>query len=91
MKMKLGVFVGMGEDDISIDAKFKKLKDNGFSCCQLSTSVDEVETDEKAAEINAAKEKYGIEIVAYWWLSGKRRDRAEAVFRYDGRTDPDFP
>lgn len=66
MKMKLGVFVGMGEDDISIDAKFKKLKDNGFSCCQLSTSVDEVETDEKAAEINAAKEKYGIEIVAYW-------------------------
>lgn len=61
--MKLGVFVSLRDN---LDEKFAFLRDNGFTACQISNWDDWRETDERAAEVNAAKEKYGIEIVAYW-------------------------
>ena len=61
--MKLGVFVSLRDN---LDEKFAFLRDNGFTACQLSNWDDWRETDQRAAEVNAAKEKYGIEIVAYW-------------------------
>ena len=57
--MKLGVFVSLRDN---LDEKFAFLRDNGFTACQLSNWDDWRETDERAAQVNAAKEKYGIEI-----------------------------
>jgi len=61
--MKLGVFVSLRDN---LDEKFAFLRDNGFTACQISNWDDWRETEERAAEVNAAKEKYGIQIVAYW-------------------------
>lgn len=61
--MRLGVFVSL---DKEVEPQFKRLAENGFYACQLSTCDDSRETDEIAEEVNRAKEKYGIEISAYW-------------------------
>ena len=61
--MKLGVFVPLCEN---IEEEFARLKENGFSTCQLRVFTDALKTDEIAAKVNTAKEKYGIEITALW-------------------------
>ena len=61
--MKLGVLVPL---DTDIDAEFAKLRKYGFSTCQLKVWDDALKTDEKAEEVNRAKEKHGIEITALW-------------------------
>ena len=61
--MKLGVFVVLNEN---IEKEFEKLKNNGFSTCQLSSWRESAMTQENADRVNAAKEKYGIEITAFW-------------------------
>ncbi|MDO4744579.1 MAG: sugar phosphate isomerase/epimerase family protein [Clostridia bacterium] len=63
--MKLGFFVSIDTDG-SIDEKFRELKDMGFTTCQLNSWLPEKRTDENAAAVIAAKEKYGIEITALW-------------------------
>ena len=62
--MKLGVFVLIHDHDMR--EEFRRLRDNGFTTCQLQVWDDNDKTDEKAAEINAAKEEFGIEITALW-------------------------
>ena len=52
--------------DKDLDASFKTLRDNGFTCCQLDSWFPALWTDEEAAKINAASEKYGIEVKAFW-------------------------
>ena len=61
--MRLGVFVKLGEN---IKEEFKKLRDNGFSTCQVDVWDDALKTDEMAEIVNSAKEEYGIEITALW-------------------------
>ena len=61
--MKLGVFVKLSKN---IKEEFKKLRDNGFSTCQVDVWDDALKTDEMAELVNSAKEEYGIEITALW-------------------------
>ena len=61
--MKLGVFVKLSEN---IKEEFKKLKDNGFSTCQVDVWDDALKTDEMAELVNSAKKEFGIEITALW-------------------------
>ena len=61
--MKLGVFVILGDN---VEQKFKELKDNGFSTCQLNSWSESLMNEEMAKRVNAAKEEYGIEITAFW-------------------------
>ena len=61
--MKLGVFVKLSEN---IREEFKKLRDNGFSTCQVDVWDDALKTDEMAEIVNAAKEEFKIEITALW-------------------------
>lgn len=61
--MKLGVFVSLSS---KIDDEFRRLRENGFSTCQLSVWDDKLKTDEMANLVNQAKEKYEIEITAVW-------------------------
>ena len=61
--MKLGVFVHLSE---KIDEEFERIKENGFSTCQLNVWSDDLKTDYYADLVNKAKEKYGIEITALW-------------------------
>ena len=62
--MKLGVFVGLHDRDIR--EEFRRLRDNGFSTCQLQVWDDNDKTDENVAKIKAAQEEFGIEITALW-------------------------
>lgn len=61
--MKLGVFVQLSND---VDKEFGKLRENGFSTCQLNVWDDKLKTDEMAELVNRAKQKHEIEITALW-------------------------
>ena len=61
--MKLGVFVTLSAD---IDTEFCRLRENGFSTCQLSVWDDRLKTDEMAELVNQAKKNHQIEITALW-------------------------
>lgn len=61
--MKLGVYVNLRSN---IREEFKKLRENGFSTCQLGVWSDELKTDEMAELVNSAKEEFNIEITALW-------------------------
>ena len=61
--MKLGVFVTLSAD---IDTEFRRLRENGFSTCQLSVWDDRLKTDEMAELVNQAKKNHQIEITALW-------------------------
>ena len=61
--MKLGVFVPLSGD---VDERFRILKENGFTTCQLNSWDPAKRTDEAAEAVNRAKEKHGIEITAFW-------------------------
>lgn len=61
--MKLGVIIMLNKN---IEEEFKKLADLGFTTCQLNCWTPELFTDENAERVNAAAEKYGVEVSALW-------------------------
>lgn len=61
--MEIGVIVTIEGD---IDEKIKAVHDYGMKSCQLNCWKMELYTDEKAAEVNAACEKYGVKVSALW-------------------------
>lgn len=64
--MKVGVTV-IFDKHTDVDAKFAELKDAGMDCCQLVCWDRDVLHDDSAAEaVNAAVEKHGIRITAFW-------------------------
>lgn len=63
--MKIGVLVPYRKGT-DIRAEFAKLRDNGFSCCQLCCWDQGVFTQEHADNVKAASEEYGIELTALW-------------------------
>ena len=68
--MRLGVLVQLKGD---LDAKFKEVKEMGFSYVQLSNWEDSAETDENAKLVVSLCEKYGVKISTYWrgWAGPK--------------------
>ena len=62
-EMRLGVFVKLTRD---IDQQFARLREHGFSTCQLSTSNRELFTDEMAEAVLAAQQRHEVEITALW-------------------------
>jgi len=67
--MKLGVFIQFAKDGKLQDmcAEFQKLHDYGFTACQIHGGGFFSLTDEEAAYIRSASEKFGVEITALWW------------------------
>ncbi len=61
--MKIGILTLLCDN---IDADFERKKSLGFDNCQLVCWDHSVMTDEMAAKVNAAKEKHGMEITAFW-------------------------
>lgn len=67
--MKLGVFIQLAKDGKLQDMRteFQKLHDYGFTACQINCSGFFPLSDEEAAYIRSASEKFGVEITALWW------------------------
>ncbi len=63
--MNVGVCVQFTWDR-DMDASIKNIVDYGIYECQLVSWVPALWTDENAAIINAAKEKYGVTVTAFW-------------------------
>ncbi len=63
--MNVGVCVNHSYDKM-VEDSFKAIVENGFHHCQLVSWIPEKWTDEEAAHIKAAAEKYGVEITAFW-------------------------
>ena len=63
--MKLGVLIYMNKD---IDREFQKVRDLGLDTCQLCCWDHSIMDELHANEVNNAKEKYGVEITAFWLL-----------------------
>lgn len=61
--MELGVLIMMNSD---IDAGFKKVKEMGFSSCQLNCWDETLYTDEMAQKVNEAAKKYDVKISSFW-------------------------
>lgn len=64
--MQLGVFVVYRQGETDIRAEFQKLRDFGFSACQLNIGGGVMFSDEEVAAIRAASEETGIRITAVW-------------------------
>ena len=62
--MKIGVMVHLMDDNI--DERFKQVHDYGFDVCQLCAWRHELFTEEIAQKIDAAREKYNVEISTFW-------------------------
>ncbi|MBO5270965.1 MAG: sugar phosphate isomerase/epimerase [Clostridia bacterium] len=62
---KIGVLIGL-RADTDIFAEFKKAKELGCECCQLTVWDMSLYTDEKAAEVVSAAKEYDIEISTLW-------------------------
>lgn len=63
--MNVGVCVQFTYDR-DMDASFKNIVDYGIKECQLVSWATGLWNDENAEKINAAKEKYGVTITAFW-------------------------
>lgn len=63
--MRVGVLVQMAREK-DIDTQFAEVKEMGMESCQLVCWDRSLFTDENADKILAAKEKYGIDITAFW-------------------------
>ena len=63
--MNVGVCVQFTWDR-DMDASIKNIVDYGIYECQLVSWAPPLWTDENAAIINAAKEKYGVTVTAFW-------------------------
>lgn len=53
-------------DNVTVDEQFKRVKDVGGECCQISVWDMKYYTDEKAEELKAASARYGVEISTIW-------------------------
>ncbi len=62
---KIGVLIVLRQDT-DVFAEFKKAKEIGCECCQISVWDMALYTDEKAKEISEAAKEYGIEISTLW-------------------------
>ncbi|MBP5738119.1 MAG: sugar phosphate isomerase/epimerase [Abditibacteriota bacterium] len=62
-KFNVGTCVYLREDP---EESFKATKDMGINSIQLLSWEPKIQTDEVAAKVNAAKEKYDMEISAFW-------------------------
>lgn len=63
--MKIGVLTTLSPNE-SIDKQFKKIKDMGFSVCQLTCWNIELLNKATADEILAAKAKHEVDISTFW-------------------------
>lgn len=63
--MKIGVLTALSLNE-SIDVQFKKMKDMGFSVCQLTCWNTELLNKKTAEEINRAKAEHGVDISTFW-------------------------
>ena len=72
--MKLGVFVTLSAD---IDTEFRRLRENGFSTCQLSVWDDQLKTDERAELVNRQRKTTKLKLPLYG-AAGK--DRQSGIF-----------
>ena len=61
--MRVGTIVRL---DDHIEEKFRDLVEMDMNTCQLNCWDEQLMTDEMAARIRAAMEKYGVEITAFW-------------------------
>lgn len=64
--MKIGVLIQLYKDT-NIDEKFAELRSMGMESCQLVCWDRDILRDDSAAEaVNAAVEKHGVHITAFW-------------------------
>jgi sugar phosphate isomerase/epimerase len=63
--MKIGVLI-IVNDDIDIDAKFKKVADFGIQSCQITCWNNEILDGALADKINAACKNHGVAISTVW-------------------------
>jgi len=63
--MKIGIMVQLFEE-IDVERKFADLKELGLASCQLVIWERSLLCDSVADKVNAAAEKYGVEISAFW-------------------------
>ncbi len=63
--MKIGVLIKL-RDPEELDSQFAQVRELGFECCQLNCWLPELFDGETARKVNAAKEKYGVEISTFW-------------------------
>ena len=63
--MKIGTCVSF--DDVQgMEEKVRKLKENGFSCCQMLSFSPCLWTEENAANLKTLFAAYGVEITLFW-------------------------
>ena len=61
--LELGIITSLHGD---LDERFAKIKEMGLTSCQLNNYDPAKFTNEKAQEVLAASEKYGIRVSAIW-------------------------
>ena len=52
--------------ETDIDAEFKKMRDIGCECCQITVWDMSLYTDENDEALNKASKEYGVEISTLW-------------------------
>ena len=62
---KLGVLISLSSKK-DVDEEFKKVKDMGFECCQITVWNMELYNDKYAEALRNASEKYNVEISTIW-------------------------
>ena len=62
---KIGALISF-RPDTDIEAKFKEAAEMGCECCQVTVWDTELYTNENAAALKAASEKWGVEISTLW-------------------------
>ncbi len=63
--MRVGVTVDLAKDK-SLEGQLARLKEFGMNSCQLVCWERDLLTRETADRVNAAMERYGVEITAFW-------------------------
>lgn len=61
--MRIGVMVAMNDQ---LEEKFREMREMGMQSCQLVSWEEELFTDEMANHVNQMKQKYGVDITAFW-------------------------
>lgn len=61
--MDLGVLISLNDN---VDEEFKKVHDLGFKSCQLNCWKEKMFTEDTAAKVRAASEKYNVKISTFW-------------------------
>ena len=61
--MTVGILVGLHKD---MEAEFNKIKEYGFTSCQICSWNGDIMNEEYAQIVNDAKEKTGINVSSFW-------------------------